>query len=162
LNKKYTACVWLYVPGEAETQVELNKIQLYCRDVNGVVREVHPQLQKNKSKSWYLLNLDFSPNGNPVTVEVRNNSSRGAYFDDFRVHPMDASMASYVYDQTNGELTYVLDVKNFYTKFEYDGLGRLVRTSKELLNFDFGDGKETFRADKTLSEVKYNYGKNNQ
>jgi hypothetical protein len=38
-------------------------------------------------------------------------------------------------------------------------MGRLVRTSKELLNFDFGSGKESFRADAVINETKYNYGR---
>jgi hypothetical protein len=158
-SKKYHASVWVYVPGEAETQTELDKVQLVY-SVNGVEKKASPKSQKNKSKSWYLINLDIDPQGTAVQVKCRNNSVRGVYFDDFRVHPLDASMTSYVYDSFSGELNYILDGNNFYTRFEYDAMGRLIRTSKELLNFDFGDGKESFRADQKVKEAKYNYGKN--
>jgi hypothetical protein len=161
LLKKYRASVWVYAPGEAESQQELNSVQLFYT-VNGIEHEVHPKVQKNKSKSWYLLNLDIDPHGNNVFIGVRNNTSRGIYFDDFRIHPLHAAMTSYVYDKDSGELTYILDSNNIYTKYEYDALGRLTRASKELLNFDFGDGKESYRGDRILQEVRYNYGMNNK
>jgi hypothetical protein len=159
LAKKYKASVWVYAPGYSETQTELDKIELYC-NAGGVETKVHPVLNKSKAKSWYLLNLDINPGGaEGISVSVRNNSTRGVYFDDFRVHPLNASLTSYVYDQSTGELTYILDGNNLYTKFEYDAMGRLIRTSRELLNFDFGPGKETYRADAILGEYKYNFGK---
>jgi hypothetical protein len=160
LSKSYRASVWVYVPGAGETQAELNKIQL-SYSVNGTEkRSVHPVLQKNKSKSWYLLNLDMGPEGSgDISITCHNKSSRGVYFDDFRVHPLDASLTTYVYDAFSGEFAYLLDANNFYTYFEYDAMGRLIRTSRELFNFDFGDGKESYRADKVLNEVEYNYGR---
>lgn len=157
--KNYRASVWVYAPGTSETQSELDKIQLRITDKNGVVKkEIHPTLQKSKSKSWYLLNVDFNRAiGEELIVDCKNGANRTVYFDDFRVHPVNASMTSYVYDAFSGELTHLLDANNFYTKFEYDAMGRLVRTSKELLNFDFGPAKESFRADVILSETVYNY-----
>jgi YD repeat-containing protein len=163
LTKKYRASVWVYAPGESETQADLNKLELYYIINGREMGSVHPVLQKNKAKSWYLLNLDVTPDGsNEIFIGVRNGTQRGVYFDDFRVHPLNASLMSYVYDDLTGELIYILDVNNFYTRFEYDEAGRLVRTTRELLNFDFGDGKESFRADALLNEVKYNYGKGNE
>lgn len=156
--KKYKASVWVYAPGVAESQNELEKIQLYYR-INGVETTVHPTLQKNKAKSWYLLTIDIYPGQqSQVRVGVRNQASREVYFDDFRVHPLNAAVTAFVYDQVTGELSHILDANNFYTMFEYDAMGRLVRTKKELLNFDFGDGKESYRADAVLNEYRYNYG----
>jgi hypothetical protein len=40
-------------------------------------------------------------------------------------------------------------------------MGRLIRTSREQLNYDFGAGKESFKPDRITSEVLYNYGKKN-
>jgi hypothetical protein len=160
LTKKYRASVWVYAPGDAESQGDLNNLQLYYTLNGEEIASVHPVMQKNKSKSWYLLNLDITPNGtDQVFIGVRNNTQRGVYFDDFRVHPLNGSLTSYVYDPFSGEVNYILDGNNFYTRFEYDAMGRLVRTSKEMLNFDFGDGKESYRADAVLKEVKYNYYK---
>jgi hypothetical protein len=161
LTRRYRASVWLYAPGDGEVQSELDNMQLYY-SINGVEKEAHPTLQKSKSKSWYLVNLDIVANGdNDILIGVRNNAGRGVYFDDFRVHPLDASMTSYVYDPFSGEVTYMLDGNNLYSHFEYDAMGRLVRSSREQMNFDFGDGKESFKADKITGEVIYNYGKKN-
>jgi len=158
ITKKYRATVWVYVPGEAETQSQLNQLTLYYSVNSGEITAVHPTLQKSKSKSWYQMNIDITPDGSgDILIGVKNNTTRGVYFDDFRVQPLTSSVTSYVYDPATDELIYVLDGNNFYTRFEYDALGRLVRSSKELLNFDFGDGKESFRADEILTEMKYNY-----
>jgi YD repeat-containing protein len=162
LSKKYRASVWVYAPGESELQSELDKIQLYYT-VDGVEKEMqHPILQKSKSKSWYQINLNIEPGeGQVVMVGVRNGSARGVYFDDFRVHPIGGTMLSYVYDPFSGELTYILDPNNFYTKYEYDASGKLVRSSRERLNFDYGDGKESIRYDEVLTEVRVNFKGNN-
>lgn len=158
LSKKYRASVWVYAPGYAETQTDLNKIELYYK-IGELETKVSPVLQKNKSKSWYLLNIDINPSAaGQVYVGVRNNSQRGVYFDDFRVHPLDASMTSYVYDPVSDEVSYILDNKNLYTHYEYDAMGRVIRITRENLNFDFGNGKETFKADRILQEMHYNYG----
>jgi len=160
LNKKYRASVWVYSPGESETQAELNTIKLTGSISGQEVFSVSPTIQKSKSKSWYLLTLDLQPNGtDPLSITVSNGSSRGVYFDDFRIHPLACSSSAYVYNEITGELNYILDANNLYTRFEYDELGRLIRTSKELLNFDFGPGKESYRADAVLNEIKYNYAK---
>jgi hypothetical protein len=162
LTKKYRASVWVYAPGESESQAELDKIELYYMINGEQVGSIHPFVQKNKAKSWYLLGVEIVPNGsNDIVIGVRNGTQRNIYFDDFRVHPLNASMTSYVYDPFSGELQYILDANNLYTKFEYDAMGRLVRSSKELFNFDFGTGKESFRADLIIEENKYNFGKEN-
>jgi len=158
--KAYRASVWLYVPGDGETQKELNKVGIRYT-ANGVIKTASPVLQKNKSKNWYLVNLDIDPNGHDAVIECFNNTPRGTYFDDFRVHPIDAGMTTYVYDPKTREMSFALDGNNIYTHFEYDGMGKLVRTTREQMNFDFGPNAESFKADHIMGEAKYNYGKNN-
>ena len=159
-NKGYHASVWVYLPGNSETEDQMEQVRLYYT-VNGVERgSVHPIPQINKSKNWYLLNLDMDlTGGGEVVVGCRNSSVRNVYFDDFRVHPLDASMVSYVYDNDTDEVTHILDNNNIYTHYEYDAAGRLVRTSRERMNFDFGEGKRSFRADQKLQETIYHYKK---
>jgi hypothetical protein len=159
MNKKYRASVWVYAPGTTETQDELNNIKLIYRINGKEIAKSSPKVQKSKSKSWYLLNLDINPDGaNTISVSVENQTNRDVYFDDFRVHPLNSKMNSFVYDSFTGELTYIIDNNNIYTRFEYDAVGRLIRTSRESLNFDFGDGKESYKDDKKLSETIYNFG----
>jgi YD repeat-containing protein len=45
--------------------------------------------------------------------------------DDFRFQPFLSTTQAYVYDKQSGDLTYVLDNNNLFTRYEYDGMGRL-------------------------------------
>ncbi|MEM9857749.1 MAG: hypothetical protein AAF843_10345 [Bacteroidota bacterium] len=156
VNNKYFASVWMYLPGNAESASEIDDADLYY-EINGVRTSISPELLQNKSKSWYLVNLMIEPNGvNDIKVGVVNGTSRGVYLDDFRVHPVNSTMTSYVYDNLTDRLIYILDADNLYTHFEYDFHGRLIKTTKEHMNFSDG----TFRADQTVSETTYNYGEN--
>lgn len=160
LTRKYHASVWVYVPGTSESQ-ELDKIKLYY-SINGTEYSVSPVYQKSKSKSWYRMTIDIPANpGNDITVGVKSAAVRSVFFDDFRIHPLDATMSSYVYDSFSGEMNYILDAGNLYTRFEYDAIGRLIRTTREQMNFDFGPGKESVKADRVVTEMVYNYGRNN-
>jgi YD repeat-containing protein len=110
-----------------------------------------------KSRSHYLLDLliytSQIPHGGSVYPElevvcISNNADRSIYFDDFRFHPMDASFTSFVYDQDRCLLTHTLDGDNYYTRYEYDDMGRLVRVFQEIQAV----------AEKKVSEQIYNYG----
>ncbi len=160
LNKQYHASVWVYLPGKSETQDKMNQVQLYYT-VDGVKRDnVFPLLQANKFKNWYLINLDIDGAGaEEVIIGCKNDTEYNVYFDDFRIHPLDAGMITYVYNNDTDELTYILDNNNIYTHYDYDAAGRLIRTSRERMNFDFGEGKKSFRADQILQETIYNYSK---
>ncbi|TRX51858.1 hypothetical protein FNH22_23170 [Fulvivirga sp. M361] len=160
LNKPYRASVWIYYPGDAELADNMKKVKLYYKtnsDETG--HSVHATPQKNKSGSWYQLNLNIYPDGaNELYVGVENNANvRSVFLDDFRLHPMNASMACFNYDEKTDRVTDILDEKNFYTHYEYDGMGRLIRTSQEAFNFDFGKGKEGFKDDQVLEAIIYNF-----
>ncbi|MFK7747822.1 MAG: hypothetical protein AB8B65_05505, partial [Kordia sp.] len=73
---------------------------------------------------------------------------------DYRIHPISSSMATYVYNQWD-ELSYILDGNNLGTYYEYDTAGRLIRTSKEVI-----DNASVTGGFKKVSESNYNY-KNN-
>jgi hypothetical protein len=100
----------------------------------------------NKAGAWYLLeaNIPISV-ASPLEVWCEANSTV-TYFDDFRVHPLDASMVSYVYNEW-GELSFVLNGNNLFTEYQYDGMGKLKATFKE-----------TFKEGRTkTSETTYHY-----
>ena len=40
-------------------------------------------------------------------------------------------MTSYVYDNTTGQIRYILDGENFYTEYRYDDAGRLEKVYRE-------------------------------
>ncbi len=53
------------------------------------------------------------------------------YFDDVRIHPLNGSFKSYVYDGETFWLTAELDDNNYATYYEYDEEGGLIRIKKE-------------------------------
>jgi YD repeat-containing protein len=81
-----------------------------------------------------------------MKIVLKNSGTSSILFDDIRIHPHDASLKSYVYDVTTGNLNAVLDERNFSTQYEYDEEGNLTRIKKE-----------TERGVQTLQETKSNY-----
>lgn len=74
---------------------------------------------------------------------VNNSGSVPVYFDDVRIHPIDGSMKSFVYDPETFRLMSELDENNFSTFYEYDNEGGLIRVKKE-----------TSRGIKTIQETR--------
>lgn len=85
-----------------------------------------------KAGAWYLINLDFYvPNEyQEVDIHTRGVSSTNVFWDDFRVHPIDATMTSYAYNEW-GELSHILDANNLFTYYDYDAMGRLKSVTRE-------------------------------
>ena len=74
---------------------------------------------------------------------VNNSGTVPVYFDDVRIHPIDGSMKSFVYDPETFRLMSELDENNFSTFYEYDNEGGLIRVKKE-----------TSRGIKTIQETR--------
>lgn len=142
-SNTYRASVWSSQPG--------GKIKYH---VDGGVSQTPIVKNIGKAGDWYLLEADISgvSGYDNVRIWCEGGSSSETYFDDFRVHPLDAAMTSYVYNNW-GELTHILDNNNLYTKYVYDEMGRLKSTHRE----KFNQPNETVGNVK-LSEIKYNYG----
>lgn len=67
-----------------------------------------------------------------IGIELENNSpSIPVYFDDIRIHPLQGSVKSFVYDPETFKLMSELDENNYSTFYEYDNEGGLVRVKKE-------------------------------
>jgi hypothetical protein len=110
-------------------------------------------------KDWALLTLDSisvnpaltatNPSNYTLFVRCENTSTTAgsvAYFDDFRFHPEDAPITTYVYDAFTGLPTHVLNSNGFYDRIQYDGLGRVFRVFNE-----------TVDGEKQVSEINRNY-----
>ena len=103
-----------------------------------------------RAGDWVQLNFTV-----PVITgqEVYVTSVTGtAYYDDFRLYPVASSMTSYVYNQWD-ELTHILGANNLTTRFEYDAIGRLIKTYAETADFS-GTGSGGF---KLVKEHQYRY-----
>jgi hypothetical protein len=69
-------------------------------------------------------------NASVIKIKFRPGSSV-AYFDDIRIHPFDAQMKTYTYDNKSMRLWAEMDENNFATFYEYDDEGILIRVKKE-------------------------------
>ena len=136
----YRASVWVHKDNYTNTRLNVdNETKTY--NTNEVIF----------AGGWVQLNFNFSAAANQ-RVYI-NNVSGTAYYDDFRMHPIESSMTSYVYNEWD-ELTCILGTNNLGTKYIYDDAGRLKETHIEYI--DEGASSGGF---KPSSEVYYNYKK---
>lgn len=75
--------------------------------------------------------FDIPAASSEIKITLNSTSTDLIYFDDLRIHPFNAGVKSFVYDDVNLRFTYELDENNYYTKYEYDQSGRLERVKKE-------------------------------
>lgn len=113
-DKYYRLSGWVHESNAANSK-------LYYRIDGGSVLNIDydPQL---KSGDWYLVNHAFLIPASANSIEVgclNTHASTPAYFDDFRLQPLDAGMTCYVYDE-EGKIEFVLDNDNLYTRYEYE------------------------------------------
>lgn len=133
-DQKYVLSVWV-------KEVQLNKNGDYVNPNVEVYRVGIPtNLASLIGKSpiingWQKLDYEFTiPAGTPggyMNIRLGNNGSSDVYFDDIRVQPFNATMATYVYDPLSLRIWAELDERNFATIYEYDNEGVLVRMKKE-------------------------------
>lgn len=71
--------------------------------------------------------------GDVLKFELSNQANTDYYFDDFRTHPINAQMQSFVYDRLDFQYMAQLDENNFATFYEYDSQGHLIRVKKETI-----------------------------
>jgi len=147
-SRDYIANVWV-----KPTTGTASNVKLFY-DVDGVVKNnsISSGSSTKIAGGWSLLNLIIKgtdlASGTTLNVGCRNDDgSIEAYVDDMRFQPLNSQTNAYVYDAFSGELTYILDNNNLYTRFAYDGAGRLVNNYKEKLGI--GEFK--------TNSIQYNY-----
>lgn len=129
-GRDYIASVWVRSIGTA------SNAKLYYQ-INGMPKETSPSssVSTKRSGDWVLLTLPISgadiATGATLHVGVRNDHAADVFVDDFRFQPANAATTAYVYDPFTGDLTYMLDDHNLYTRYEYDDAGRLRRILTE-------------------------------
>ncbi|EDM35224.1 hypothetical protein PBAL39_13367 [Pedobacter sp. BAL39] len=84
-------------------------------------------------EGWKLLEgvIDLSGVAGDKLEFTLKSKSAEVNIDDIRIHPMDAHMKSYAYNDKNFRLMAELDENAFATFYEYDDEGSLVRVKKE-------------------------------
>ena len=81
-------------------------------------------------EGWRRFEVEFAATGAPLALALDAPHGR-AYYDDVRVHPVDASFQSYVYALDDYRLLATLDENNYATVYRYDAQGVLTGTLKE-------------------------------
>lgn len=140
---RYKMSVWVHKDNHQNARYRTLGGGIY--DFNG---------EKVFAGDWVQLNHYFDrtvAQTNTTTVYMVISNSGTIYIDDFRLHPIQSSMTSYVYNEWD-ELECILGANNLATKFEYDSQGRLVKTYTEAV--DSGTNVGGF---KKTSENFYNY-----
>ncbi len=150
----YKASVWVY--NASNNQILMKSAMNPTVDLiyNG---DVIPVAESEQAGDWILFNYYITlEDSNPVEVYFRTQEGIN-YLDDFRLHPVYASMNSYVYDKNTDELVYILDANNLATKYIYDKAGRLCKVYKEVVSNIATNG-----GFKLVNQYKYHYkGVNN-
>ena len=113
-----------YVSTANDVQLTINGWNLVSIDIPVTQQDI------NTSK---IIEAGTGVAGTNNSFAYTASTSGTSYFDDFRFHPVSSPMTSYVYNSF-GELTYILDVNNVYTRFEYDNSGKLKAMYKETLS----------------------------
>ena len=104
--------------------------------------------------NWVLMNHYFdvlSSEGKAIFV----TSTGTTYFDDFRLHPVESGMTSYVYNEWD-ELSHIIGSNNLAIQYEYDDVGRLKKTYSEVV-----DAPGIIGGFKLTDEINYNYSGEN-
>jgi hypothetical protein len=126
-DKKYYASCWVYLNNGDLGTLANQGISL---NINGTPLN----FIGNRINGWQQIAGEFTPttlpNGN-LSIGITKGNHPEIFIDDFRIHPYEASMQSYVYDPGSYLLTYILDDNNFYTRYIYDSEGKLISIRKE-------------------------------
>ncbi|HYE55521.1 MAG TPA: hypothetical protein VD996_11780 [Chitinophagaceae bacterium] len=146
-GRDYFASIWIKAPTAQQSYA-----QLYY-SINGGSKSMSaPASSSPQAGDWRLLTLKIPGSvitpGVTLNVGLVNNYFQPCYADDFRFQPFDSEGTAYVYNSQTGELTYMLDNNNLYTHFQYDAVGRLVKTYRETLP----------NGARPVTEHVYNYG----
>lgn len=103
--------------------------------------------------NWILMNVDIEVTATPVNgdlLKVYLESPDGdAYFDDLRLHPVDAAMSATVYEPITNRVAAKLDGNNFATKYIYDAGGRVLEVWQEIEGMGL----------KKMKRYQYNYAR---
>ncbi|MCD2257579.1 hypothetical protein [Psychroserpens luteolus] len=123
---KYKMSIWVHIDNHTNARFK----QTYSGTMvpfNG---------EKVYAGEWVQLNHYFDRTEAQTTgdrIFMVASASGTIYVDDYRLHPVETSMTSYVYNDSE-ELSYILGSNNLGTHFIYDSLGRLEKTYTEIVD----------------------------
>ncbi|MEW7277950.1 hypothetical protein ABW636_05090 [Aquimarina sp. 2201CG1-2-11] len=135
---EYKVSVWV-------TTAHAQNARIY---MNGALKPFNGE--QVSAGDWTQLNHYETLSTGDETIYITAFGS-SIYADDFRMHPIESTMTSYVYNEWD-ELTHIIGSNNLATRYEYDDAGRLIKTYVEVV-----DTPEVTGGFKLQKEIKYNY-----
>lgn len=128
VGKKYLISAWIKdirLDGSENESGAYLKIKLDNQEVD--IKDYGPLIEGwRKIEGTFA--IDDNVNGGKIIVANGNTS---CYIDDLRIHPYNASMKTYNYDQQTLRFTYEHDDNNFFTRYDYAEDGTLERINKQ-------------------------------
>jgi hypothetical protein len=108
-----------------------NRVRILFSGGNSTTISFNPS--GNLIEGWqrYEGVFDIPQNASGMTVSLEATGATSVFFDDLRIHPFNANMKSFVYNNTDLKLMAELDENNYATFYEYDDDGTLIRVKKE-------------------------------
>lgn len=146
-GRTYRASVWVHSSSN-------NNCKLSVSFAGGTPISVTKTATSNITVgNWILMNVDVAVTATPVNgdlLKVYLESPDGdAYFDDLRLHPVDAAMSATVYEPITNRVAAKLDGNNFATKYIYDAGGRVLEVWQEIEGMGL----------KKMKRYQYNYAR---
>lgn len=124
----------------SKTNYTNSSIQLVFKDasnnvLSGSTVTINPT--GNIIEGWQKVEGEFTAPANAASMEIyfaSNGSGITNYWDDLRIHPINANMKSFVYDPITLKLIAELDENNYASFYEYDEESQLIRVKKETIH----------------------------
>ncbi len=93
----------------------------------------YPDPEEPIMDGWQRIQAEFRipENIKSIDISLLQSSEVDIYYDDIRIHPVEANPKTYVYDPQTLRLMAILDENNYATLYEYDQEGQLIRVKKE-------------------------------
>ncbi len=129
-GKKYLLSAWIHDDGQVRllpTETGKAGVDITTGGQIFYTRSAGPRVE-----GWRKVEVVFTIPAAATDIRIQLfPGGSTAWFDDIRIHPFDAQMKTYVYDNNSMRLWAELDENNFATFYEYDDEGILIRVKKE-------------------------------
>ncbi|MBP2833280.1 hypothetical protein J8281_13885 [Aquimarina sp. U1-2] len=117
---QYKISIWVNTANVNDARIHING---ETKPFNG---------EKVSAGNWTQLNHYEELSAGDETIYI-TASANTIYADDFRLHPIESSMTSYIYNKWD-ELSDILGSNNLATHYEYDNNGKLKKTYNEVVD----------------------------
>ncbi|MGN6419486.1 MAG: PA14 domain-containing protein [Pseudobacter sp.] len=145
-GKQMVLSVWVKESQDCKcTNYQNSRVVVLAKNAANVVTSFYFTPSGSIIEGWQRIDSVFTipADAVSVTISMQATGSYTTWFDDLRIHPVNANMKSFVYHPVNLRLMAELDENNHASFYEYDDEGTLIRVKKE-----------TVRGIKTIKETR--------